>query len=122
MLEHIKALGWIGIARASVTASAGGLLLYYWPEFAGKLAAEPWDALAFQIVGWVLVASAPLRLLQAIGALRGYPWALPFGLFLSGVDLINLLGFPVLTALGLYGLVVYRNAETREHFLSRARG
>ena len=122
MLEHVKALGWIGVARAAVAAFAGGFLLEYGPEFAAKSAAEPWDALAFESVGWVLVAFAPLHLLQGIGALCGYAWALRFGLFLSGVDLINLLGFPVLTALGLYGLVVYRNAETREHFLSRARG
>ena len=122
MLEHVKALGWIAIIRALIAALCGSFLLYKAEYFGGKSGAEPWDTLGFQVVGAVLVAFAPIRIIQGVGALRGSSWALPFGLVLSGIDLINLLGFPVLTAFGLYGLVVYRNAETREHFFRRGRG
>jgi hypothetical protein len=41
---------------------------------------------------------------------------------IGGVDLVNLVGFPLSTILGLYALVVYSHGETVSFFASRRSG
>ena len=93
---------------------------------------EDGDSHAFQIVAVVLVTIAILRLLQGFasvveiwrarrshGRTAGGQLSRRVGLGLSIVDLVDLTAFPVTTACGLYGLFVYRHADTIDFYSRR---
>jgi uncharacterized membrane protein (DUF2068 family) len=137
MSEHVRVLGIIGIVRAVFGLALGILLLMK----ATRLALPDYDAdrgalqgyhadehdeadlafdrVAFCAVGGVCLAFAVMRLVQGIGALITARWARSRGLGLAVFDVINLALFPLSTALGLYGLVVYRHPETAERFRAK---
>ena len=75
--------------------------------------------IAFLLLGWLVVAFAVAWTLQGVAACITVRWARPAGLALAILDVVNLALFPLSTALGLYALVVYGKAETRELFRRR---
>jgi len=127
MLEHVKILGRIGIARALLGVALGSYLI--WSAQALDIVAYgltqvtpdtvQFDRTAFMVIGGLCLAMAPVRCVQAILALKGRPSARLFGMGLAIWDAVNLSLFPVSTALGLYGIVVYHNPETVGYFESR---
>jgi len=119
MAGHVKTLGWIGVLRALLGSALGVWLILRAATVDSHPAAESWDALGFRVAGGFLLLLALVWLVQGIGAIRLRPWARRGGLFASVLDLCNLLGFPLFTALGLYGVVVYRSHDTRHFFASR---
>jgi hypothetical protein len=122
MIGHVKVLGWIGLVRALLGAALGVFLLWRASDPRVLFEAAPGDVPTFQVVGALLVACAALWALQAIAALRVQPWARPVGIVLAIADVVNLVFFPVSTALGLYALVTFRNPETAAYFESQRGG
>ena len=134
MLEHVQVLGMLGIARSILAAVLGVVLLlksqqvtledYSKSRFELESplfnerdrAVLEFDRAAFAIVGVACIAFALARLAQGIGAILWRRWARRLGLGLACFDILNLALFPLSTALGLYGLVVYRKGETAEKF------
>jgi hypothetical protein len=120
MVEHVRVLGWIGIARALVGAVLGAWLIWKGSTLGemayGKLPVTreilSFDRGTFTVLGWAFVCLAPVRALQGILALRTRPSARRFGLALAVFDAVNLILFPVSTGFGLYGIVVYRHPDT----------
>jgi hypothetical protein len=127
MVEHIKRLAWIGILRSVLSVALGLLLLvkadrlkqsaYGYTQVTVETVA--FDKLAFRCVGVLCLFLASLRMVQAAAALVGQSWARTFGLALAIFDILNLCLFPISTTLGLYGLVVYRHADTLDYFEKR---
>ncbi len=71
----------------------------------------------------VLLSAASLLLLfsvvracVAVGGVLRRRWSRRLGLALAAFDCVNLVLFPLSTALGLQGLVVYRHPETVHYF------
>ncbi len=139
MAEHVKVLAVLGIARALAAllvgglliSKAGGLSLADYGSSRGALEMGSIDAgdredlgfdqRAFAALGALCVAFAVIRTVQGIGVLRTVRWARPLGLGLAVFDALNLALFPLSTALGLYGLVVYRHPEAVARFGARRR-
>ncbi len=137
MFEHVRALGILGIVRSILAAGIGLALLWKSQDVTLQEYAKnrfeleapvyntedrailSFDRNAFAAVGVVCLGLAIVRLAQAVGALFWRGWARRLGLGLACFDVFNLALFPVSTALGLYGLVVYRKAETAERFAAR---
>lgn len=137
MVEHVKVLAAIGIVRALVAFVLGFVLIskadrlslrdYYDDRGAlesyhsGERDKEDldFDRIALSVVGGACLGFAALRLAQCAGSLFSARWARFCGLGLAVFDVINLLLFPLSTALGLYSLVVYRHPETAERFRNK---
>lgn len=123
MGEHVRALGIIGIVRSAIALTFGLWLLAKaqslepsdygipLPSMETLLA----DQLTFRIVGIAMLVLAPVWAVQAILALTRKPLARRFGTGIALFDLVNLVFFPLSTALGLYGLVVYHHPDTALH-------
>jgi hypothetical protein len=89
---------------------------------------EPGDPVAFLVVGCVLVVLQLVRLsfsfatIRALvesreaspGGRRAYRFVRRFGLAIAVVDLVDLTLFPLTTACGLYGWLVFRHSDTRD--------
>jgi len=124
MVEHIRLLAAIALVRGVLGIAAGALLLvkgfrleprlYYPAMIPDDLIA--FDSWAFRIGGCTLLVLSAGFLIQGVGALRSRPWARRLGFALAAIDLVNLILFPLSTALGLYGLVVYRHPDVRDWF------
>jgi hypothetical protein len=124
MGEHVRVLGYLGILRAVVGAALGIYLL--WKSAHIDLSAYGlsfvtegilrFDSTAFLVLGCLSIAMACLRVTQGILTIRKTACARPFGVGLACFDFLNLAFFPVSTALGLYGLVVFRHLETVAYF------
>lgn len=123
MAEHVVVLGILGIARSVL-----GLVLGVWLILVARdLGPESYetvrpsaetvefDRAAFRTIAVASLVLAPLRAIQGALALKRKRFARASGLALAAVDLLNLAIFPVSTALGLYGLVVYRHPTTAEY-------
>jgi hypothetical protein len=136
MLEHVKILSAIGVVRALLGAALGVVLLVkagnlrtpdYLPrrELSRAPTAEEtetmrFDEVVFRVGGAACLLIAIARLTQGIGAFCAAAWARRGGLALAAFDIANLTLFPLSTALGLYGLVVFRHPEAVEWFRRRA--
>ena len=132
MLEHVRVIGVIGLVRGLVGALLGGTLLFkghrltladyrdYDMLAETVKALRSFDESAFVILGWLCLFMALLRTVQAIAAFWRAWWARPLGLGLAVFDILNLVLFPVSTALGLYALVVYRSPAIAAHFKGSA--
>jgi len=139
MSEHVKTLGIIGLFRALLGAALAAILLWKastihpddYSSGRGFLDEPPvgeqgegpldFDRAAFTALGVTCIVLALVRTVQAFGALLLRPWGRRLGRALAFFDVCNLALFPLSTALGLYGLVVYGNVGTRAIFESRAR-
>src|SRR5688572_24046667 len=124
MVEHVIALGWINLARALLGLAFGGILIWRanWPIESLAYAADEnfsFDQYAFLVVGTISIVIAHVRAAQSIGSFLLRRWGRILGLALALLDIANLLLFPLSTALGLYGLVVYRHPDTLDQFRSR---
>ncbi|HVR74366.1 MAG TPA: hypothetical protein VMT52_08540 [Planctomycetota bacterium] len=124
MVEHVIALGWINLVRAILGLAFGGILLWraQWPLESMVYGSDEnlsFDRYAFLVVGTLTIVIAHLRAAQSIGSFLLRRWGRVLGLALALFDIANLLLFPLSTALGLYGLVVYRHPDTLDHFRSR---
>jgi hypothetical protein len=124
MVEHIRFLAAIALVRGGLGIAAGVLLLvkafrleprFYYPTMVSNDVIA-FDAAAFRIGGCVLLVLSAAFLVQGAGALLTRPWARRLGFALAAIDLVNLILFPLSTALGLYGLVVYRHPDVRDWF------
>ena len=142
MPPHVVVLAFINSLRGLCGLVLGGLLVYFsdrarYPS--GRLfdvaSMKPryieGDFQAFLVVGVVFMLLAILRLVQgsitiaewrrasrSVRRERGKLGAFSrrLGLGLSVLDLIDLTFFPVTTACGLYGLLVYRSPDSIEFF------
>jgi hypothetical protein len=121
MVAHVIALGCIGVVRSVLGFTLAAFLLKYADVVTTLDEAEPWDAAAFRVFGGGLLLLSVMWLVQGVAVLLGRRWGRPLGLMLSGIDLVNLAGFPVFTGLGLYALVVYRHADTVDYFATADR-
>lgn len=123
MADHVIVLGILGIVRALLGFALGAWLIAVaadlspqrYDDYSLKAEVVEFDRTAFRAVGAAALVLAPLRALQGILALRRKRLACFGGLALACVDLANLALFPISTALGLYGLVVYRHPTTAEY-------
>ena len=130
MADHVRTLAYIGFIRAALGLGIGAYLIFK----ASALNVVHYgltpvteelfdlDRTSFYVIGIVWVGLALLRVIQAIQAFRGKPSARVFGLGLAIWDIVNLPLLPVSTALGLYGLVVYRHPDTMVFFESHRQG
>jgi hypothetical protein len=127
MAQHVKILGVLHIVFAALGLAAGLTFLLIFGGLAGLVGAigqSPDSALAIPILGgiggliflFVLAISLP-GLIGGIGLLQFKPWARTLMIVVSAMDL---LGFPVHTALGIYGLWVLLNRETEQLFVAQA--
>lgn len=123
MNTHVKVLGVLFVALSGLGVLAALIVMIGIGGAAGIVgtAAQPEDAaLAVPIIGMVgsiavmvlLVTSLP-GIVAGIGLLKFRPWARILGIVLSA---ICLLGFPVGTIFGAYGLWVLLNKETERLF------
>lgn len=124
MVEHVIALGWINLVRAILGLAFGGILIWraYSPLESQAYVSDEnfsFDQYAFLVVGTLTIVIAHMRAAQSIGSFLLRRWGRVLGLALALFDIANLILFPLSTALGLYGLVVYRHPDTRDQFRSR---
>jgi hypothetical protein len=128
MAIHVKVLGAIYIAVALLGLLCAALVLLGLGGAAGIVgtAADPEDAavsvpilagLGTLLAGVILLLSLP-GLLAGMGLLSFKPWARIVGIVLAA---IYLLGFPLLTLVGVYGLWVLLSKDSERLFESTSR-
>ena len=128
MLEHLRVFAYIGLVRAAIGVPLG-IVLIWKAKYLNLLAygstqvtqdVVDFDCTAFQVLGWLCIAFAVARAVQGILALRGKAAALPLGKGLAIFDIVNLVLFPISTAFGLYGTVIYKHPDTVDFLTSRS--
>ena len=133
MVSHIFVLGVIQALRALLGGAAGGFLIYrsFVIPLDWQSRLEPGDRGAFLAAGIVFLVLAVLRGFQGLLVLLEVAASrrrenTPFrsrgrltrrmGLALAIFDLVDLTFFPVTTACGTYGLLVYRHPDSLDFF------
>ena len=141
MISHLYCLSIVHAVRGLAGIGVAVLFLYYSnpmnvPVERSDLtmsrfhSLEAGDVEAFRVVGIVLVALALIRLGFAVSTLmslwrardpltagkRTFRFVRRYGLAVAMVDIVALTLFPVTTACGLYGWLVFRHADTRDFF------
>jgi hypothetical protein len=125
MREHVKILGILNIVMGGLTALAGFVILLATNSIAklivmglqdsgdadGARMAAPVVGLIGLLVGVFLVALALPAILGGLGLLNYKSWSRILMIVISGLSLLH---FPLGTALGVYGLWVLLNEETRQ--------
>ena len=127
MREHIKILGILNIVMGSLTALAGAAVLLFMGSLAGFLAlgvpdssasdvesartVAPWLALFGVVVSTFFIAVAVPSIVGGWGLLKYKSWSRVLMIVISG---LNLLHIPFGTALGIYGLWVLTNDQSRQ--------
>ena len=115
MSTHVKVIGWlyiIGNGLALLFAVLGGGLM----AVLGLASGEPDAAAMGGIIG---IITAVMGLLSIPGIIIGWgilnykSWARILGIILA---IINLIGFPIGTAIGIYTLWVLLNDEVAQRF------
>ena len=116
METHVKVAGWLwiilgalglmGAFCAVVTIAGGGLI-------SGDQDAILATSVVATLGGGFLVLSGALNLVAGMGLLKFKSWARIMALILA---ILNLLAFPIGTALGVYTLWVLLSKETEELF------
>lgn len=126
MRDHIKILGILNIVMGGFTALAGIAVLLFVGGLAGVIAAALRDSLGDSnggaiaapviatigagIAGFLLLLAAP-SIIGGFGLLHYKPWS---RVLMIIVSVFHLLHVPLGTALGVYGLYVLLNEETRQ--------
>lgn len=116
METHVKVLGVIFIISGVLTALLG-LALFGVIAGAGAISGEQEAVLATGIVGTViggvLLVMALPSIVTGIGLMKRREWARIVGIILA---VIQLIGFPIGTLIGIYGLWVLLNPQTKPLF------
>src|SRR5437870_9964249 len=112
MRDHVRILGWCFIVYSSLSLLLG-VCLFFIIGGAGILSGDRQAMMVTGAVGtglaiFFIVVSLP-GLITGYGLLKFRPWARIVGIVLG---VLNLLGFPLGTALGIYALWVLLNAQT----------
>jgi hypothetical protein len=126
MRDHVRILAYLNIVLGGLGTIAAVIVLFVFGGIAGIVgAANPGDPEAWHIAmpvlgiigvvisGLVLLLSLP-GVITGFGLLKFRPWARMLGIVLSA---LNLPGFPIGTALGVYGLWVLLQPETERLFV-----
>jgi hypothetical protein len=123
--DHIKLLGILNMIMGGLTALVGVMVLLIFGGAAGLIAARIQNAIdpdqaAFAapvamliglcIAGFLLVLSAP-AIIGGWGLIKGKSWSRVLMIVISA---LHLLSFPFGTALGIYGLWVLLNEQSRQ--------
>ena len=126
MHTHVKVLGVLFIAFSALGVLFALLMMTVFGVAAGSVgvSGDPDAVTALPIIGLVgtgvviflLVLSIP-GLVVGWGLLKLKPWARIVGIVLCAINLIN---FPIGTAMGAYGLWVLLNGETERLFSAAA--
>lgn len=128
MGTHVKVLGALFIALAlfgligavALAAGFGGLAALVSNAASSEdAAAAPFLGLIGLITASITTVLAIPGLIAGLGLIGFRPWARVLAIVLSA---ISLLGFPLGTALGLYGLWVLLSRETESLFAHRSTG
>jgi hypothetical protein len=123
--DHIKLLGILNMIMGGLTALVGVMVLLIFGGAAGLIAARIQNALdpdqaAFAapvamliglcIAGFLLILSAP-AIIGGWGLIKGKSWS---RILMIVISALHLLSFPFGTALGIYGLWVLLNEQSRQ--------
>lgn len=118
MDTHVKVTGWLWIIFGALgllgaccgagTIAGGGLI-------SGDETAILATGITGGVVGLLLLVSSALNLIAGIGVLNYKQWGRIFALVLA---VLNLLAFPIGTALGVYTLWALLSGDTEELFSS----
>jgi hypothetical protein len=123
--DHIKLLGILNMIMGGLTALIGVVVLLIFGSAAGLIAARIHNAVdpdqaAFAapvamliglcIAGFLLILSAP-AIIGGWGLIKGKSWSRVLMIVISA---LHLLSFPFGTALGIYGLWVLLNEQSRQ--------
>jgi hypothetical protein len=125
MREHIKILGILNIVMGGLTALGGLVVLLAAGSIASIIAmglqdsgeaenarlAAPIVGVVGVIIGIFLVALAVPAILGGWGLLNYKSWSRILMIVISGLSLLH---FPIGTALGIYGLWVLLNEQSRQ--------
>jgi hypothetical protein len=125
MREHVKILGILNIVMGSLTALGGLVVLLATGSIAslivmglqdsgdadGAKFAAPIVGVVGSIIGIFLLALALPAILGGWGLLNYRSWSRVLMIVISGLSLLH---FPIGTALGIYGLWVLLNEQTRQ--------
>ena len=120
MDTHVKVAGWLWVilgaftligALCAVTSIAGGGLI------SGDQDAILATSITATVIGGYLILSGAVNLIAGIGLLKFKSWARILALILA---ILNLLAFPIGTALGIYTLWVLLTKETEPLFQTGA--
>jgi len=129
MAQHVKILAILHIVFSAIGLVAGFVVLLIFGGLAGligtsQIRSPDQGVLGFALLGGiggfifliVLALSLP-GLIGGIGLLQFKPWARKLMIAVSACDL---LGFPLHTALGIYGLWVLLNRDAERLFVAQA--
>jgi len=125
MREHVKILGILNIVMGSLTALGGLVVLLATGSIAslivmglqdsgdadGARFAAPLVGVIGSIIGIFLLALALPAILGGWGLLNYKSWSRILMIVISGLSLLH---FPIGTALGIYGLWVLLNEQSRQ--------
>lgn len=128
LAQHVKVLGVLHIVLGALGLLAGFAMLVLAGGIAGVIgASEPGDEamIAMPIIGavggFIFLLAAVLSIpgiIGGVGLLGLRPWARMLTIIISALNIIN---FPIGTALGVYGLWVLLSRETTAMFEARSR-
>ena len=112
MDTHVKIVGWLWIVNGvlSICMAISGLVIINWPGIvpnASDSILVSVGALCFFLPGIIAYAAA------GYGLLNYKSWARVLAIILA---ILNLIIFPIGTALGIYTLIIMFNAETKALF------
>jgi hypothetical protein len=114
--SHVKVLGLLYILMGGFGGLASAI---FFGLFAGPSAAASYGPMAgYMVTGWMymMLALTIPAIVVGIGLLSFRPWARSLGAIIAILELVN---FPLGTALGIYALWVLLSAETDPLFSPR---
>ncbi len=114
--QHVKILGWLYIALSVATFLLGALVTFI-VAAATAVADDPEASLAVVIVGAIMAVMVLIFALPGVvtgaGLLKRKSWGRILAIIMS---VINLMNFPLGTAVGVYALWVLLPQETAAYF------
>lgn len=129
MEQHVKVLAILNIVLGGLGVLGALFVLVFFGGLAGVVGSdlEPGaqgGAAVLAVIGgfgfiFMLVFFIPC-VIAGIGLLKFRSWAHILGIVLSILEIVNFAAFPLTTALGIYGLWVLLNKETKPLFNPQA--
>ena len=125
MQQHVKILAILNIVLGALGVVGALVILVLFGGLAAIAGSDPnpqthGGAAVLGLIGGigsfiVAVLSVPC-IIAGFGLLKFRSWAHMLGIVLSVLNIINFMGFPISTALGVYGLWVLLNKDTKPLF------